>query len=811
VILLIQNLVSAFFWFHPLVKMLNRQLAQAREEVCDNYVLVVTDANSYSRTLLTLASLIQSERLLPGTIGLFTSRWKLEHRIAGLLDQQRSRSIRLSSKKLLCLLALSLCMTAGIAGGTITLAVAQMKSTSAADPSPIEQNFSQTKHINETQQPGDKPAPTTQSIIVRGTITTHKEKPAAGALVAVFGLKSVNNLKPKRELLGESVADKSGYYELTLPGGTLKTYTGVELLARTEQSGVSERKLDLTDDQITIDLKLPLPLYTQIRFVDPEGQPAADLPVRLMNYTTIPISEHSKPLSERRNRPRNLQKPVTDMMVSYSPGKINEQGLLKLSIFDLRNGVTLNIPGTEKFAPQWIRLNSDIPEERGKDDETYRDIVKNVKPGEDTTIVLAPARIFAGTVLLGDSGQPAANTRIKIWASQQEKYGSMVSVEGKTDEAGRFRLNPQPGVRFGIIAYPPQGTPYLTRELKDLRWSPGAASNNIEVKLNKVVLAEGTVIDASTGKPLQGAAVQYYPERTNDKRLLDDIVSGWQSIQKTDAAGQFQIPVLPGPGTLLVHATEKNYILQERDSQQLHSGKPGGARMYAHAFQKINSAADDTLKPMNIELQPGTTIAGTLVDEQGQAIKHAIMISRLKLDPTSPDWRGFPDEVNNGTFELHGLREGVDYPVYFLDPKNRLGAAAKISVGTQEPKIVLKPCGSATARFVDLDGKPIAEKSIAGLYLVVTPGTPKYDFQAIRSGALWADEELVFNIDRVNYSSPSTYTTNAKGEMTFPALIPGASYRSTTVIDGQPKITHEFTVQPGERFDMGDIEIQIKE
>ncbi|HCO23352.1 MAG: hypothetical protein CME31_26310 [Gimesia sp.] len=789
VILLIQNLSSALFWFHPLVMKLNHQLAQAREEVCDNYVLEETDAKSYSQTLLSLAERISTKPFLPGAIGLFTSRWKLEQRIAGLLDQRRSRLTRLSRRKLVFLVALSVCMAAGIAAGTFTSAVAQTQDSKQTEP-------------------------TAKGIIIRGTITTHEGKPAAGAFVEITGTNPED--KKTRKVLAQGKTDKTGQYKLSLPADAPKLYDQYDITTWTEHSGITSRNRKWQGDIMTVDQKLPPPDYGIIQFVDAEGRPVKNLSLEMEllnikisaapNAVIQPLETADKPAK----RPIDIRNLAPDSMLTFSPRKTDDQGRLRLNMFDLRRGVTLKIRGSEQFAPQWVIINSGQPEERSKHDGTYRDIIRNIKPGETLTIPLAPAQWFSGRVLLGDTGKPAADTRIKIWASQQEKHGSMVSIEGKTDAAGNFRLNPRPGVRFGIIAYPPQGTPYLTREVKDLRWTP-ETSKKIEIKLDKVVLAEGFVRDAKTGQPLQGASVQYYPEMTNDRRLLDDIVSGWQSIQKTDTSGKFQIPVLPGPGTLLVHAAEKNYILQERDSEVLNSGKPGGARMYAHAFQKINPAKEETLKPMNIELQQGATVAGTLVDEQGQPIKHAIMISRLKPDPLSPDWRGLPVELNNGTFELHGLREGVEYPVYFLDPKNRLGTVAKISARTKEPKIVLKPCGSANVRYVDSDGKPIAEKIIGGLYLVVTPGTPKYDIQAIRSGKLWADEELVFNIDRVNFSLPSACTTDAEGKLTFPALIPGATYRHVKVVNGQPEITHEFVLEPGEQKDLGEIELHMKE
>ena len=42
IVVLVQNLVAAIYWPHPLVQKLNRELAKAREEVCDNFVLRAT-------------------------------------------------------------------------------------------------------------------------------------------------------------------------------------------------------------------------------------------------------------------------------------------------------------------------------------------------------------------------------------------------------------------------------------------------------------------------------------------------------------------------------------------------------------------------------------------------------------------------------------------------------------------------------------------------------------------------------------------------------------------------------------------------
>ncbi|MEX0728701.1 MAG: M56 family metallopeptidase [Planctomycetaceae bacterium] len=87
---LLQRLVGIIWWPHPLMHYLNRMLSRAREEVCDNYALLHGDRHLYARTLLHVSQHFRASAPLASTVGLLHSKWKLEQRIAGLLDAGRS-------------------------------------------------------------------------------------------------------------------------------------------------------------------------------------------------------------------------------------------------------------------------------------------------------------------------------------------------------------------------------------------------------------------------------------------------------------------------------------------------------------------------------------------------------------------------------------------------------------------------------------------------------------------------------------------------------------------------------------------------
>jgi beta-lactamase regulating signal transducer with metallopeptidase domain len=130
---LMQRLAELMFWPHPLVHLLNRELARAREELCDNYVLRSGDAPGYAKTLLAMAQPNTLFRRAPATLGLMEPRWRLEDRVVGLLDARRTLVTRMN-KATLILVGAGFLLTTLVLGGTRLIEAAAAPPEVAAAP-----------------------------------------------------------------------------------------------------------------------------------------------------------------------------------------------------------------------------------------------------------------------------------------------------------------------------------------------------------------------------------------------------------------------------------------------------------------------------------------------------------------------------------------------------------------------------------------------------------------------------------------------------------------------------------------------------
>ena len=196
------------------------------------------------------------------------------------------------------------------------------------------------------------------------------------------------------------------------------------------------------------------------------------------------------------------------------------------------------------------------------------------------------------------------------------------------------------------------------------------------------------------------------------------------------------------------------------------------------------------------------------------------MVSPIFLMPSGVPWRSwqgnYHGNVRNGRFELHGLATDPEIPVFFLEPKRKLGAMVNISgkSGSGGPITVrLASCGTARARLVDSAGKPLAgyrDPYLIGM--VVTPGPPWFSRDKADEGRPGGRKRFrSAGIDPINY--PDGSVSDVQGRVIFPALIPGATYRDSTTnphrtTKAAGNSRKEFTVKPGETLDLGDIRIE---
>ena len=333
-------------------------------------------------------------------------------------------------------------------------------------------------------------------------------------------------------------------------------------------------------------------------------------------------------------------------------------------------------------------------------------------------------------------------------------------------------------------------------------------------------MIRGKLTEAGSGHPIAGAAVTYYDHRKQNTNPESWTMPGGGT---TADDGSFEFAVPPQPGHLVIRAPSENYLLEEIGYRLLFEGQPGGERYYAHAFVACDPKLGADLK-LNIALRRGVTVQGRVIVPEGQPVEDIWMFSRRIFGPSSGAlhyWRGQHAIARNGRFELHGLDPDTDLPVHFLDPKHKLGATIHLSSKSGSGGLAtvrLEPCGTAKARLVDPDGKPLAGPMVGPMArpsqlwlisMVVQQGPPR-SHKSITEGLVIADEDPLAMLDPINY--PQSPVSDSHGRLVFPGLIPGATYRindRTTARDEKgPQVRKEFTVKPGETLDLGDILIE---
>jgi RNA polymerase sigma factor (sigma-70 family) len=621
-----------------------------------------------------------------------------------------------------------------------------------------------------------KPADDGKMMTVTGRVLDADGKPLAGAEVAVMAA-------PQRtrrggdlssggpEVLGCGKADPEGRFRLDVPRTSSARFPGVFAVAAAAGHGIGWQPLDPDAEKPAADIRLAQEQVIRGRFVDVQGQPAAGVSVRVGL------------VRPRQGGREGVGAPAAGQESPAWPKAALTDKDGRFEVRGLGRGMTAALGvGDDRFATQVLNVATDDGE-----------VIK----------ALEPAHIIEGTVAYADTGKPVAGARLTVFAARSE-LDSWFGIDGRADENGRFRINPRPGSSFQVSAYAPDGEPYLTVQ-KRVKWPPAAVKQQVELKLPRGVLVRGQLTEADSGRAVAKATVQFLPRQADNPNYRRDVLTGWESTVVGGDDGRFDICVLPGPGHLLIHGPTPDYVMAEVSEAKLLQGKEGGSRYYAHAVVPLGLKAGAGTHDVAVKLKRAVTVKGRLVDPDGKPVAEALMLSRLGVDPVTSYWRGFPVVVRDGSFELHGCDPEKSYPVSLLDARHQTGATVELS-GKQAGEAVtvrLAPCGRAATRLVDAEGKPLAKQGL-WLELVVTPGASRYDLKkTYEEGQPAADAEYVGNIDHLNYRDGPR--TDADGRITFPALVPGATYRIVEVGDKDDMVKCEFRAESGKTVTLPDV------
>jgi len=772
---MLARLACAVYWFHPLVWMAARRLRIESECACDDLVLQSgARATEYATALLDVARALRSTRGLAAAAVPMARPLQLEGRLRAILDASRNR--RVVTRRGACLLF------AAAAVVLLPLSVARLAARA--------ENAAAKETAKEEGRPA-RPARMT----VAGRVLDPDGRPVPEAKVAILGRRKLAALNARSEdqhvVLGRSEAGAEGRFQLDVPRTSSVTHYELHVLASRPGFGLGWAEMNRDAEAPTADVRLQPEQLIEGRLVDLQGVPASGVTIRT---SSIGIAQQDG----SRYDGINLWKAPLVLLNDVWPGPIvsDAEGRFRLTGIGRGVQVGLEVDGA-RFARQHLGVQTDA-----------KDSPKRA------TLAVQPAMRVSGRVICADTGAPLADATVVVGSSQN--MFSSGDDEYRTDADGRYDANPSSGKHVSVTVYPPIGSPYLIFE-RNFEGDDGAARREINVEVPRGVLLTGRITERGSGRPLVGASVFYENGRSNVVEGKGTI-PGWMSAISSGPDGRYAIAVAPGKGQLLVYGATDDFVHEMKGDREIASGKPGGQRHYAHAFVPYEVKEGQAPTEIDVALKPGVTLEGRVVGPEGQTVDKAEIVTTLSISPFHTFWRGdFTVPVRDGHFELHGLALDRHYRCSFLDVKNGWGTTLDVTAALAADgplNVKLQPCGSARARLVDEEGRP-APKGTVLLNLVCTPGPGTNlggdSLTEAERNMLRADEVIYANVDRQNYWN--SRRAERDGHLTFPALIPGATYRIYEYTRGKSGHAHrwrDFTVEAGRTTDLGDVRVKTE-
>jgi beta-lactamase regulating signal transducer with metallopeptidase domain len=766
---MIARVACAIYWFHPLAWWALRQMRIDREHACDDCVLAVGQrASSYATHLLEIARAHRCPSPLANAALSMAWRSQLEGRLLAVLDAHRRRTPLGRSKSFVLLFSV---IFAVIALGMIRPAL-KVESAALAATTTVEKPTA-----SEDQNPTNE-----DGMVVKGVVLSPQGEPVAGAQVEFLSMSDnsgwpVHRIKKQKIGYRKVSTDSTGRFDLTMPRAAPGKFPALWAIVSAEELGPSQHWLEAKRLNTDIEIKLAASKTIRVQLVDGIGEPVVGIEPKLWMTGASGYGDSFW-----------LPDPdALDVVTMWPKWTVSDaEGYTSTVLGNNTESVYL-LASNERFGSQIVRFKI---------------------TDEPMAVMLRPGLQVTGTVLAADTGEPIEGASVLQLERPHQRVRT--KADGTFAIASSLITDQDGGTeeKFRVQIYPPADSPYLFQSVDRKRPDDGSKSLDVQVKLSRGVMIEGSVVEHGTQRPVVGANLYARQQESYNLSLQKGSrpwYTGTEMKYATDDEGKFRMPAWYGPGYLLVQAPTIDYVHGMVTAGERHYGKPGLQREYYDGALKVLFKKGETPEPVLIELERGATLERKVVLPDGQPAAGKLMARSYLTDAVEISGSIPALSIERGLIKLPGFSPKESNPLFLIDFEHHCGltvSPTENEIGLAAPPIQLQPCGSARFRFVDDEGEPRAEYE-PWLHLIITPGaTATHHIEP--NQPLWCDSVIWQNVTRPGKAPKA----DAEGRAVVPDLIPGATYRlgyvgkTGTWDEGEP-----FTIESGKTLDLGDVVI----
>jgi len=676
-------------------------------------------------------------------------------------------------------------LTVGVTGGSVRLATMKHEDP----PAPARQ-----------QAPAavEKPHVAAEQLTVSGRVVDPDGKPVAGARLYSVDQKSAQVIFDgdiATTARGATGPDGRFRFEVADPPNRIDTRRRDErrIIAAADGYGVGWAARRDGDQELTIRLVKDQPLSGRV--LDGEGRPVANAQVSVRSLLASTTGNLDRYLAGWKSDWRSASS------VHLDDHAIGPAPALRVTATDAQGRFRITGCGVERVAfvvirgPTISQTVIQVVNRMGFDPTPYNEGRPNDRAplyAPTFEVVAPPGKRISG-VVRGTDGTPAVAARV---VAQLEGNFSATT----TDNAGRYVLPGWPKQSEYSLLIEPSATSALLWRTVKVTDTPGLEPIAADITLARGVFITGRVVDKHTGQGvLSHVAVGPLPGNPFLKK--PDFESAFTGGDVTDADGRFRIAVIPGPNVITARAERGELLggqflnpylsaaLSAEDRK--HVGADGPDR-YASSNAAKYVEVPENVANTNIDLylDRGKTAKLTIQDPDGKPLTGAI-VSGVEESGLA---MGAVFEIKSADCTLYGLDPATPRTLAIYHRGRNFGGEVTVRGDETAPVVAkLQPAGVLTGRFLNAEGKPVAEARIL----------MRYRSQNAEALELRVRKDL------------APLVTDKDGRFRLDGMVPGSKFIISGVRVGKTILRARAAgglreVQPGQTLDLGDLRAESR-